>query len=113
MGRNSLRRVVVVASDSYLRRAVAARLGPHSPAGCTASDTLDDTAPDDIVLVPERDCPPAKCQVLARQGVRVIILSALPNDRRRAAYARAGADAYVTLTLDPSALIGAVAQYGD
>jgi DNA-binding response OmpR family regulator len=107
---HSFRRVVVVAMDAYLRNAVAARLQPHAPAGFIATETLDSAAPDDIVLVPERECPPARCQVLARQGARVIILSALPNDRQRAAYARAGADAYVTLSTDPAALIGAVSQ---
>ena len=107
---SSLRRVVVVAMDAYLRNAVAARLQPHAPAGFMASESLDSAAPDDIVLVPERECPPARCQVLARQGARVIILSALPNDRQRAAYARAGADAYVTLSTDPSGLIGVVSQ---
>ena len=110
MARSPFRRVLVVASDSYLRQAVVARLGPHAPGGCMASDTLDDTSPDDIVLVPERDCPPARCQVLARQGARVIILSSIPTDRRRAAYARAGADAYVTLSIDANVLIGAVNQ---
>jgi DNA-binding response OmpR family regulator len=106
----SFRRVVVVAMDSYLRNAVSARLQPHAPGGFIASDSLDAAAPDDIVLVPERECPPARCQMLARQGARIIILSALPNDRQRAAYARAGADAYVTLSTDPAALIGAVTQ---
>ncbi len=107
----SFRRVVVVAMDSYLRNAVAARLQPHAPAGFIATDSLDAAAPDDIVLVPERECPPARCQVLARQGARIIILSALPSDRQRAAYARAGADAYVTLSTDPGDLIGVVAQH--
>lgn len=104
------RRVVVVAMDAYLRNAMAARLQPHAPGPFLTSDNLDSAAPDDIVLVPERECTPARCQVLARQGARVIILSALPNDRQRAAYARAGADAYVTLSTDPTMLIGAVSQ---
>jgi len=106
----TFRRVVVVAMDAYLRNAMSARLQPHAPGGFVASASLDAAAPDDIVLVPERECPPARCQVLARQGARIIILSALPSDRQRAAYARAGADAYVTLSTDPTALIGAVSQ---
>ncbi len=107
---HSFRRVVVVASDGYLRRAIAARLQPHAPAGFLAGSSLDLAAPDDILLVPERECSPARCQVLTRQGISVIILASLPTDRQRTAYARAGADAYVPLSLDATTLIGAVTQ---
>ncbi|MGE5594884.1 MAG: hypothetical protein ACM3S1_02475 [Hyphomicrobiales bacterium] len=58
-----------------------------------------------VVVAPTRDVSPAYCTDLVAAGSIVVILAAVPREHERMAYLRAGAAAYVPMSLDPGSLV--------
>lgn len=96
--------VHVASSDRALRRALSEHL---ARSGELAVVGLEDTvalAGPALVIVPATDCPPEVCRELTLRGVCVVVLAALPGERERDDYLRAGAVAYVPMLAGSSLL---------
>ncbi len=110
--------VLVIATQSVVRRLVAAALKPAGfvvldrPDFEAVDDTVFDARPD--VLVVEAAGSPEECQELVRQyterdAIPVIVMSPNATPVRIARALDAGADDYIARPFDPSELIARVA----
>lgn len=99
----------VVTSDPSLRRALTARL-ERSPGLVLSGDdgVASPFQTADIVVTPASDCEPEHCARLARSGVKVIVLAAIPREREKEQYLAAGAAAYVPMAVDLDQLLSEI-----
>ena len=98
--------VHVVTSDAALQKALTARL-ERSPRVVMTSH-LDPFNRTGIVVTPASECEIERCAKLAARGLTVIILAAIPRPLEQERYLRAGAAAYVPMTIDSELLLAEI-----
>ncbi|MBI5949551.1 MAG: hypothetical protein HY875_15535 [Chloroflexi bacterium] len=67
----------------------------------------------DILISTPMDCPAERCAQLAESGVRVMILAPVPRDRERQRYRRAGAAAYLPMSVEHGHLLQEVQRVAE
>lgn len=96
-------KVHVITSDGALRRALVSRLqnAPNLPVTVLPERPENGHyAPGAILLIPVTELPISRCEELARLGLRVIVLAAMPRDADASRYREAGAAAYIPMSVD-------------
>lgn len=103
--------VHVVTSDGALRRALLGRLEHVPGLNLLMRDgTAGAPKPEDVVVATTTDCPSERVAELTTAGVRVIILAAVPRASEQDRYRKAGAQAYIPMTVDTTQLVDAIQQ---
>jgi hypothetical protein len=100
--------VYVETSDGTLRKALTERLC------CTPGVDLSQDGPQlhaglgDIVIATALECSPERVASMVAAGLHVIVLSAIPREREKVSYEKAGAEAYLPMAIDTTQLVEAV-----
>lgn len=103
--------VHVITADGALRRALVSRLQNAPDLPVTVLSERPDNghyAPGEILLIPVTELPIPRCEELARQGLRLIVLAPMPRESDAAHYRDAGAVAYIPMSVDLSLLFNAL-----
>jgi hypothetical protein len=87
----------VASSDRALLRALSAHLSHNGDLAVVGLEDTVDLAGPALAVVPVADLTPDACRELTFRGVCVVVLAALPSERERETYLRAGAAAYVPM----------------
>lgn len=98
--------VYVSTGNPALRRAVLHQLREAPDLGPWFDGSPDGKAPPGALLISTTsDCPAERCAELAALGVAVVILAAIPRNDDRELYQRAGAAAYLPMSIRPGELL--------
>ena len=97
-------------SDARLRDALVSRLRKTNGISIASdADSLPaDSDPNEVVVATVADCPVSAVPALARAGVRLVILAAVPNHLQADRYREAGAVAYLPMDIDLRPLVDAI-----
>jgi hypothetical protein len=66
---------------------------------------MDGASASDVVVSTTSDCPEGRVAEFARDGVRVVVLAAIPRKEECRRYRSAGASAYIPMTADGVSLL--------
>ncbi len=109
------KKTVYVATDNAaLRRALLAQFGQQPDLFFVPEASRNGMATHgDVLLSTPTDCPAERCAELAGAGVRVMILAPVPRDRERQRYRRAGAAAYLPMSVEHGHLLHEVQRVAE
>ncbi|HEY4668568.1 MAG TPA: hypothetical protein VIH05_02200 [Tepidiformaceae bacterium] len=98
--------VHVATTDVSLHRALKSRLTRTDRFKVSAFEgAVGEAAEGDIVVTTVSACPVEQCAELARRGVVVIVLAAIPRQTEADQYRAGGAAAYIAMTVDSEELL--------
>ncbi len=109
------KKTVHVATDNAaLRRGLLAQFGQQPDLFFVPEASCNGMAAHgDVLISTPMDCPAERCARLAEAGVRVMILAPVPRDKEQQLYRRAGAAAYLPMSVQHGHLLQEVERVAE
>lgn len=99
--------VHVMTEDVTLRKALTKRLERVAGINVMGGEPLE-SGEASVIVTTAADFGNERCAQLARLGARVIVLAPVTRERERVDFLKAGAFAYVAMTVDAGLLVAAI-----
>jgi len=106
------RPILIAVGDPSLARVLALWLGTALPGRQVFCSPLDESPSAATAIVTPSDCTPSEAAERDARGLHTIVLTPVARPDERARYLAAGA-AYLVMSVDNAALMGALAHIDD
>lgn len=101
--------LAVYFADGKLARTLSERLAAAIGRPVSVVDSLPRSGYIPHILVTSTtQCSPVECHGVVEEGTQVIVLAAVPSSFQKGLYEKAGASAYLPMTLDLEPLLEAI-----